>query len=220
MAEYQSMSFDLGEDFVFNQRLAQALIDNRSPIRPLPEHLLLLGRVCHVWGRGDREWPVIRKSGRARDEMTLRDALKVPSFSTLDFDYDEIAEDEDPFFKQIASAAQEIRPLADPKSSEAPTVDPESKKEAAGSSVAQVRTELLSMDEDSDPEVRELNHAFIYPSSAVTSKGKRVSSSSEPKGLLRKRKIEIPQVRSAITLPMPKAGRRQRKQLPILVTMC
>ncbi|KAJ0697730.1 hypothetical protein HanLR1_Chr10g0372321 [Helianthus annuus] len=137
----------------------------------------------------DRCLPAIWYGG---DKMSLRDALKVPSFPTLDFDYDEIVEDEDPFFKQIASAAQEIRPRTDPKSSEAPTVDPESKKEVAGSSVAQVRTELLLVDEDSDPEVRELDHAFIYPSSAVTSKGKGVSSSSEPKGLLRKRKIEIP----------------------------
>ncbi|KAL9997270.1 hypothetical protein Hdeb2414_s0023g00630031 [Helianthus debilis subsp. tardiflorus] len=42
----QTMSFDLGEDYVFNQELARALIDNKSPIRPLPEHFLLLGRIC------------------------------------------------------------------------------------------------------------------------------------------------------------------------------
>ncbi|KAJ0576418.1 hypothetical protein HanRHA438_Chr05g0217641 [Helianthus annuus] len=56
----QTMSFDLGDDFVFNKTLAKALIENRSPIRPLPEHLLLWGRVCFSWGRGDRDWPVIR----------------------------------------------------------------------------------------------------------------------------------------------------------------
>ncbi|KAM0039637.1 hypothetical protein Hdeb2414_s0012g00384331 [Helianthus debilis subsp. tardiflorus] len=45
-----TMSFDLGEDFVFNKEFAGALIDNQSPIRPLPEHLLLWGRVCFSWG--------------------------------------------------------------------------------------------------------------------------------------------------------------------------
>ncbi|MFS7966679.1 hypothetical protein Hanom_Chr09g00776631 [Helianthus anomalus] len=30
----QTMSFDLGDDFVFNKELARALIDHRSPIRP------------------------------------------------------------------------------------------------------------------------------------------------------------------------------------------
>ncbi|KAJ0680655.1 hypothetical protein HanPI659440_Chr16g0626651 [Helianthus annuus] len=50
----QTMSFDLGDDFVFNKELARSLIENKSPIRPLPEHLLLWGRVCFSWGRGDR----------------------------------------------------------------------------------------------------------------------------------------------------------------------
>ncbi|MFS7967731.1 hypothetical protein Hanom_Chr09g00789221 [Helianthus anomalus] len=48
----QTMSFDLGEGFVFNQELARALIDNQSPIRPLPKHFLLLGRVCFSWAEG------------------------------------------------------------------------------------------------------------------------------------------------------------------------
>ncbi|KAJ0713833.1 hypothetical protein HanPI659440_Chr13g0482861 [Helianthus annuus] len=42
----QSMSFDLGEDFVFDQELARALIEHKSPIHPLHEHFLLLGRLC------------------------------------------------------------------------------------------------------------------------------------------------------------------------------
>ncbi|KAJ0737539.1 hypothetical protein HanLR1_Chr06g0208141 [Helianthus annuus] len=46
----QTMNFELGENFAFDQQLAKDLIDNRSPIRPLPEHLLLLGRICHLWG--------------------------------------------------------------------------------------------------------------------------------------------------------------------------
>ncbi|KAM0049603.1 hypothetical protein Hdeb2414_s0008g00287821 [Helianthus debilis subsp. tardiflorus] len=91
----QTMSFDLGDNFVFNKELARALIDHRSPIRPLHEHFLLLGRVCFSWGQGDRYWPVIRmKQGRVK--MSLRDALKVPNFNVLDFDLDEQAEGEIP----------------------------------------------------------------------------------------------------------------------------
>ncbi|KAJ0469565.1 hypothetical protein HanIR_Chr14g0709281 [Helianthus annuus] len=57
----QTMSFDLGEDFVFNRELARSLIEHKSPIRPLHEHFLLLGRVCFRWSQGDRVWPVIRR---------------------------------------------------------------------------------------------------------------------------------------------------------------
>ncbi|MFS7917460.1 hypothetical protein Hanom_Chr03g00189331 [Helianthus anomalus] len=55
----QMMSFDLGDDFVFKKELAHALIEHKSLIRPLPEHFLLLGRVCFSWGQGDRDCPVI-----------------------------------------------------------------------------------------------------------------------------------------------------------------
>ncbi|KAJ0441272.1 hypothetical protein HanIR_Chr16g0795791 [Helianthus annuus] len=65
----QTMSFDLGEDFVFDQELARALIEHKSPIRPLHEHFLLLGRVCFSWAQGDRDWPVIR---RKRDRSEFR----------------------------------------------------------------------------------------------------------------------------------------------------
>ncbi|MFS7979618.1 hypothetical protein Hanom_Chr10g00929831 [Helianthus anomalus] len=49
----QSMDFDLKENFIFDQVFAQNQVDNRSPIHPLPEHMLLLGRVSQIWGRGD-----------------------------------------------------------------------------------------------------------------------------------------------------------------------
>ncbi|KAJ0804832.1 hypothetical protein HanPI659440_Chr02g0042601 [Helianthus annuus] len=161
----QSMVFELGEDFVFDHWLAQDLVGNQSPIRPLPEHFLLLGRVCFVWGRGDREWPVIRKKGE-RDEMSLRDALKVPNFNDLVFDFDELAEDEEPLLKQTSSSAQEIRPFVESKSFEAPIVEtastgPKSNEETARSSGAQVSDELLSVDVDSDPEVRNLDEALL-----------------------------------------------------------
>ncbi|KAM0064885.1 hypothetical protein Hdeb2414_s0003g00108291 [Helianthus debilis subsp. tardiflorus] len=67
----QSMSFDLGEDFVFDQELARALIEHKSLIRPLHEHFLLLGRLCFSWSQGDRVWPVIRrKRDRPFDEAS------------------------------------------------------------------------------------------------------------------------------------------------------
>ncbi|KAM0018838.1 hypothetical protein Hdeb2414_s0026g00678661 [Helianthus debilis subsp. tardiflorus] len=84
----QKMSFDVGEDFFFDQELARALIEHKSPIRPLHEHFLLLGRVCFRWSQGDRDWPVIRQK-RDRAMMSLRDALKVSSFDVLDFDLEE-----------------------------------------------------------------------------------------------------------------------------------
>ncbi|MFS8020130.1 hypothetical protein Hanom_Chr15g01411911 [Helianthus anomalus] len=107
----QSMSFDLGEDFVFDQELARDLIEHKSPIRPLHENFLSLGRLCFSWSQGDRDWPVIRRK-RDRVIMSLRDALKVPSFDVLDFDQEDQGEDEVPLMKQVASSAQEIRPLA------------------------------------------------------------------------------------------------------------
>ncbi|KAM0004775.1 hypothetical protein Hdeb2414_s0230g00841381 [Helianthus debilis subsp. tardiflorus] len=47
--KYQSMNFEISEDFDFDQGLAQDLIDNKSHIRPLPEHILLLSRISRVW---------------------------------------------------------------------------------------------------------------------------------------------------------------------------
>ncbi|MFS7923475.1 hypothetical protein Hanom_Chr03g00261131 [Helianthus anomalus] len=186
----QTLSFDLGEDFVFNQELALALIDNNSPIRPLPEHFLLLGRVCFTWGRGDRDSPVSRMK-RERNEMSLRDTLKVPNFNVLDFDFDEHAEGEIPLMKQVSSSAQEIRPpVQEPISSEAPVVETTSvgsgsKGKAVGSSAVQARSDPDGEGADSDPD--------------------GVSLNIEPKGLVhRKRKVDAPQVRSSTSLPMPK----------------
>ncbi|MFS7937205.1 hypothetical protein Hanom_Chr05g00424891 [Helianthus anomalus] len=182
----QTMNFELGENFAFNQQLAKDLIDNRSLIRPLPEHLLLLGQICHVWGRWNRDCLVIHRSGK--NVVSLRDALKVPNFNELDFQIDELAEDEEPFLKQTSSSAQEICPLADPKSSEAPatettSVGPRSNEETTGSSGARVRAELLSVDTDSDPKVRDLDQALLYRPSGVAAKGKGVSLDSGRKAL-------------------------------------
>ncbi|MFS7930504.1 hypothetical protein Hanom_Chr04g00345081 [Helianthus anomalus] len=129
------------------------------------------------------------------DMMSLTDALKVPSFSTLDFDYDELVADEEPFLKQISSAAHEIRPLVDPQTSATIIASPESAKEAACSSVVQVRAEPLVVEEDNDLELRELDQALLYPSFSVATKGKGVSSESAPKGLIHKRKAENLQLR-------------------------
>ncbi|MFS7949292.1 hypothetical protein Hanom_Chr06g00569831 [Helianthus anomalus] len=74
----------------------------------------------------------------------------------------------------------------------------------AGSSGARVRAEFLSVDADSDPEVRELDQALLYRPSGVSIKGKGISLDSGPKGLIRKQKANIPHVRSSVSLPMPK----------------
>ncbi|MFS7911792.1 hypothetical protein Hanom_Chr02g00122251 [Helianthus anomalus] len=160
-------------------RLAQGLIDNRSPIRPLPDHLLLLGRVCFVWSRGDRDWPVIRKKSE-REEMSLRDALKVPNFSTLDFDFEQL----------------KTRPLLQRLLLLAPD---------------RVWTELEGEDVDSDLEIRELDQALMYRPSSASIKGKAVSLVAEPKGLLQKRKADVPQIHSSTSLPIPKLTKKAKK---------
>ncbi|MFS7950078.1 hypothetical protein Hanom_Chr06g00579111 [Helianthus anomalus] len=131
----QSMDFELGENFACNQNMAQDLIDKRSPIRPLPEHILLLGRV---------------------------DALKVPNFANLDFGFVEVDADEEPFIKQTASAAQEIRPLVDPKASSIIPTGPESGAKVVGSSGVQVTVGPPVVNEDSDPEIQDLDREFKY----------------------------------------------------------
>ncbi|KAJ0788384.1 hypothetical protein HanPI659440_Chr05g0191061 [Helianthus annuus] len=85
--------------------------------------------------------------------MSLRDALKVPSFSTLEFDFDETAADEERFINQTASAAQEIRLPTDPKVSSTIPSGPESGAEMVGSSSVQVRVDPPEVNADSDPEV-------------------------------------------------------------------
>ncbi|KAM0064665.1 hypothetical protein Hdeb2414_s0003g00105751 [Helianthus debilis subsp. tardiflorus] len=82
----QSMSFDLGKDFVFDKNLARALIENQSPIRPLPEHFFIRPSVFS-WSHGDRDWPVIRRKS------------------------DHQGEGEVPLMKRVAPSAQEIRPV-------------------------------------------------------------------------------------------------------------
>ncbi|MFS7905266.1 hypothetical protein Hanom_Chr01g00045661 [Helianthus anomalus] len=152
----QSMSFDLGEEFFFDEDLARAIIEHKSPIRPLHEHFLLLGRLCFSWSQGDRDWPVIRRK-RDRVIMSFRDALKVPSFDVLDFDLDDQGEGEVPLMKQVASSAQEIRPVIvsdSPKlaAAEVTSSIPTPTKGAAGSSKSQGGKNSILDDVDSDPE--------------------------------------------------------------------
>ncbi|MFS8031459.1 hypothetical protein Hanom_Chr17g01546171 [Helianthus anomalus] len=140
------------------RRLARDLVDNRSPIRPLPEHFLLLGRVSQVWDRGVKEWPTINRKDNGF------------SFFQLELRLCEIIGDEEPFLKQIASAAYAIRP-----------------------------PEVPEVNEDSDPEIRDLDRELKLPSSStVVSSGKGkgvVSSVSKVKDLIpRKRKANSHQV--------------------------
>ncbi|KAJ0818584.1 hypothetical protein HanPI659440_Chr00c01g0704161 [Helianthus annuus] len=208
------MSFDLGDDFVFNKELARALIDHRSPIRPLHEHFLLLGRVCFSWGQGDRDWPVIRMK-RGRVEMSLRDALKVPSFDVLDFDFDDQGEGEVPLIKQVAYVAQEIRPLvtqdtSEPSAAEATSSILTPTKGTAGSSGSQAGKKSILDDVDSDPEVCSLDEALQYRPSSASLKSKSVMSDIDQKALVRKRKNEPLQIRSSDPLPMPKTKKNKK----------
>ncbi|MFS7922309.1 hypothetical protein Hanom_Chr03g00247581 [Helianthus anomalus] len=186
------MSFDLGEDFVFDQELARALIEHKSPIRPLHERFLLLGRVCFRWSQGDRDWPVIRRK-RDRAIMSLRDALKVPSFDVLDFDLEEQGEDDVPLMKQVSSSAQEVRPLiaqdaVEPSTTEGASSAPIITKEAAGSSGSRADERSILNNVDDDPEIRELDEALQYRPSSASLKSKGVVSEPESKPLSKKNK--------------------------------
>ncbi|MFS7926800.1 hypothetical protein Hanom_Chr04g00301411 [Helianthus anomalus] len=200
----QTMSFDLGEEFVFNKELARALVDNISPIRPLG--MLFLGP------RGQRLTGYTHET----TEMSLRDALKILSFNVLDFDFDEQLEGEVPFMKQVSGSAHEIRPLSDQSALELPTADATSipdkpVREVAGSSGSQVKKVSIMDDVDSDPEVRSLYEALAYKTSDVSLKSKGVILDTEPKGLVhRKRKTESVQIRSSPSLPIPKLVKRAK----------
>ncbi|MFS7980485.1 hypothetical protein Hanom_Chr10g00939981 [Helianthus anomalus] len=218
----QTMSFDLEYNFVSNMELARALIENSSPIRPLPDHFLLLGRICFSWGQGDRDWPVIRTK-RERTETSLRDALKVPNFNVLDFDFDEQSEGEVPLMQQVAYAAQEIRPLpiqdiSEPSAAEATSSVPTPTKGAARSSGSQAGKKSILDDVDGDPEVRSLDEALQYRPSSISLMSKGVTSDAEPKGLVRKRKNEALQILPSDPLPMPRAKKNKRGPLNPVAT--
>ncbi|MFS7964464.1 hypothetical protein Hanom_Chr08g00750681 [Helianthus anomalus] len=152
---------------------------------------------------------------RGRVEMSLRDALKVPNFNVLDFDLDEQAEGEVPFMKQVAYAAQEIRPLitqdtSEPTAVEATSSIPMPTKGAAGSSGSQAVKKSILDDVDSDPEVRSLDEALQHPPSSASLKSKGIMSDADLKPLVRKRKSETSQILSSDPLPMPRPKKNKR----------
>ncbi|KAM0064707.1 hypothetical protein Hdeb2414_s0003g00106241 [Helianthus debilis subsp. tardiflorus] len=189
----QTMSFDLGEDFVFDQELACALIEHKSPIRPLHEHFILLGRVCFRWSQGDRDWPVIRRK------------------------HDHHGEDEVPLMKQVASSAQEIRMVAPQNTTEQAAVEvtssiPTPTKGAAGSSGSQAGKKSILDGVDNDPEIRSLDEDLLYrPSASLEDKG--VSHEVKQQSLVRKRKTESLQIHSSDSLPMPKLKKGRKGSL-------
>ncbi|KAJ0435394.1 hypothetical protein HanIR_Chr17g0892841 [Helianthus annuus] len=147
--------------------------------------------------------------------MSLRDALKVPSFDVLDFDLEDQGEDEVPLMKQVASSAQEIRPLVvtdvvEPSDADGASSVPTPTKETAGSSGSQAGKRSILDDVEDDPEIHKLDEAFqLHPSSAsLTSKGAAPDLASKP--LIRKRKNETVQIRSSDPLHMPKLKKNKK----------
>ncbi|KAJ0577798.1 hypothetical protein HanIR_Chr05g0240091 [Helianthus annuus] len=139
--------------------------------------------------------------------MSLRDALKVPSFDVLDFDLDDQGEGEVPLMKQVAPSAQEIRPAIPQNTSEQAATEatssiPTPTKGAAGSSGSQAGKKSILDDVDSDPEVRSLDEALQYRPSSASLKSKGVMHEVDPQALVRKRKTESVQIRSSDPLPM------------------
>uniref|UniRef100_A0A251RPF2 Transposase (putative) gypsy type domain-containing protein n=1 Tax=Helianthus annuus TaxID=4232 RepID=A0A251RPF2_HELAN len=218
----QSMSFDLDEDFVFNESLGRALVEHQSPIRPLPEHFLWLGRVSFSWARGDKDWPIIRrKSDRAA--MSLLDALKVPSMDVFYFDFEQQGEEDVPLMKHVAPSAHPIRGQTDPNVTTSSAAEatssvpkspserdaiktvsliPISSKEAGGSSGSQTGRKSILDDVDDDPEIRGLDEALLSRHSSLKSKGIELGADLTIRS--RKRKNETVQIRSSDPLLMPK----------------
>ncbi|MFS8035283.1 hypothetical protein Hanom_Chr17g01591261 [Helianthus anomalus] len=160
------MNFELKENFVFDQVLAQSLVDNRSPIRPLPEHFLLLRRVSQIWGT----------------TMSLRDALKVPRFSDLDFNSLETTGEDDPFLQQITLADFAITSPGGPEVPLENHARDESTTGTGGSggSLVVPKVPELNEGEDSDPEIHALDRNLnVQPSLATVSsvKGKEGATS-------------------------------------------
>ncbi|KAJ0781036.1 hypothetical protein HanPI659440_Chr06g0244671 [Helianthus annuus] len=150
--------------------------------------------------------------------MSLKDALKVPSFDVFDFDLEDQGKDEVPLMKQVAPSAQEIRPLAthdaaEPSATEATSSVPTPTKDAAGSSGSQAGKKSILDDVDDDPEIRSLDEALQYRPSFVSLKSKGVMSDVDQKGLIRKRKNESLQIRASDPLPMPKPKKNKKRFL-------
>ncbi|MFS7969545.1 hypothetical protein Hanom_Chr09g00810511 [Helianthus anomalus] len=117
--------------------------------------------------------------------------------------------------KQVASSAQEIRPLAAPDAAEPSDTGgasfvPTPTKEAAGSSGSRAGKKSILDEVDDDPEIRKLDEALQYrPSSAsLTSKGFVPDPASKP--LVRKRKSETVQICSSDPLPMPRLKKNRK----------
>ncbi|KAL9997410.1 hypothetical protein Hdeb2414_s0022g00614931 [Helianthus debilis subsp. tardiflorus] len=110
--------------------------------------------------------------------------------------------------KQVASSAQEIRPLvaqdaAEPSTAVGASSVPVSTKEVSSSSGSQAGKRSILDDVDDDPEIRKLDEAFQYRPSSFSLKSKGATPDPEPKPLARKRKNETLQTRSSDPLPMP-----------------
>ncbi|KAF5769300.1 hypothetical protein HanXRQr2_Chr14g0646621 [Helianthus annuus] len=202
----QSMSFDLDEDFVFNESLVRALIEHQSPIRPLPEHFLWLGVA-----------------------MSLLNALKVPNMDVFDLDFEEQGAEDVPLMKQVVSSAHPIRPLTDPNVTGSPVAEatssvpqssteqvitkaasfiPTSSKDAGDLSGSQVGKKFILDDVDDDPEIRSLDEALQFRPSSLKSKGTELGADLMIRS--RKRKNEPIQIRSTDPLPAPKLKKTKK----------
>ncbi|KAL9992256.1 hypothetical protein Hdeb2414_s1196g00991131 [Helianthus debilis subsp. tardiflorus] len=199
----QTMSFDLGDNFVFNKELACALIEHSSPIRPLPEHFLLLGRVCFSWGQGDRDWPVFRTKRECKSPALYLPLRHFSSFTIFNLF----------FFWNVGtemSLRDALKDISEPSAAEATSSVPTPTKGVAGSSGSQAGKKSILDDVESDPEVRSLDEALQYRPSSFSLKSKGVTSDAEPKGLVRKRKNEALQILPSDSLPMPKVKKNKR----------
>ncbi|KAK9080282.1 hypothetical protein SSX86_000040 [Deinandra increscens subsp. villosa] len=116
-SEYPKVNFD-------------RLVSVASPIRELPECILLVSRISKAWFEPEL-WPILQYHQR---EMELYNALGLKSFSGLELSAEKIDETTVPFLDQTSSSFYEIRP-------EAETMDVD------GTSVNEGNQETLSIED-------------------------------------------------------------------------
>ncbi|KAK9069887.1 hypothetical protein SSX86_010283 [Deinandra increscens subsp. villosa] len=100
----------IAEDGDFPKEHFDRLVDVASPIRELPEIILLISRISKAWFTPDL-WLILQYSDR---EMELFEALSLKSFSGLDVAAKKIGEETVPFLNQTASSFYDVRPEVDP----------------------------------------------------------------------------------------------------------
>ncbi|KAJ0871918.1 hypothetical protein HanRHA438_Chr11g0517931 [Helianthus annuus] len=179
----QSMSFDLGEDFVFDKELVRALIEHKSPIRVI----MSLRDALKVPNFDVLDFDL---EDQGEDEVPL---MKQVAAS---------AQEVRPLIPQNVS---------EQVATEATSSVPTPIKDVAGSSVFQAGKKSILDDVDSDPEVRSLDEALQYRPSSDSLKSKGIMHEAAPQALPVRGKPSP--CKSVLLTPFRCRGRRRLRKV-------